>query len=132
MDLGPMGGANYPGLACDRVPAVHDAQGQASTETLQDLTVGNRGAQVPLAVERYEDGYADCPECGRGMRRTDMTQEDDELVMHLECSECGHNRKRPLSRGDGLGLTVSRFVAKGRTPLPRPHVWFYPPVGYHR
>ena len=94
-----MGGANCPGLGRDRVPGL---------------------ARCTMPRAR--------PLCGHGMRRMDMTQEDDELVMHLECPECGHNRKRPLSRGDGLAY----FMAKGRTPLPRPHVWLYRPIGYHR
>ncbi len=39
----------------------------------------------------------DCPECGSQMRRTGMTKEKDELLMHLECPSCGHRGKRPLS-----------------------------------
>ena len=42
-------------------------------------------------------GSVDCPECGHEMRRTDITREGDERVMHLECPSCGHRRKRALS-----------------------------------
>jgi len=47
-----------------------------------------------------------------------MTQEDDELVMHLECPECGHNRKRPLSRGDGLAYDCVPFHGEGTNTAP--------------
>jgi predicted RNA-binding Zn-ribbon protein involved in translation (DUF1610 family) len=52
---------------------------------------------MAIQVSGPGSSKVDCPECGSQMRRTEMTREEDKLVIHLECPSCGHKGKRPLS-----------------------------------
>jgi len=52
---------------------------------------------MAVQVSKRSSSNLDCPERGSQMRRTEMTKENGELFMHLECPSCGHKRKRALS-----------------------------------
>jgi predicted RNA-binding Zn-ribbon protein involved in translation (DUF1610 family) len=60
-------------------------------------TLAGREGTMAIQVSGPGSSKVDCPECGSQMRRTEMTREEDELVIHLECPSCGHKGKRPLS-----------------------------------